>query len=112
MESLQAMLGLTITYGLRSKKASVLDNWVPLKNNCAANYVIIDENDNDKFIPIPAASACGFNLSTMGRIHCSCAPAIPRLSTKVIKLHASRRIETASSFSRSVETSRLGMLGS
>jgi hypothetical protein len=84
MEPLQStMLGLTITYGLRSKKAFVLDNWVQIKNNCTMNYVIVDKNDTDKFVPIPAASAGSFDFI---RIHLSCAPAIARLSTKVMEI--------------------------
>jgi hypothetical protein len=61
------MLGSTVTYGLRFKKASVLDNWVQIENNCAVNYVIVDENQNDKFVPIPAASADGFNFIHNGK---------------------------------------------
>jgi hypothetical protein len=69
MESLRAMLGLTITYGLCSKKASVLDSWVPLKNNYAVNYVVVvdEKNSNDKFVPIPAASASSFDFIHNGK---------------------------------------------
>jgi hypothetical protein len=67
MESLRSILGSTISYGLRAQKASVRDNWVPIENNCAVNYVIVDENGTNNFVPLPPASAGGFDFIHNGK---------------------------------------------
>jgi hypothetical protein len=63
LEILQSILGTTVSYGIRGRRATLKNNDLTICNNETLNIVIVDDNPPGRFCRVPAASFGGFNFT-------------------------------------------------
>jgi hypothetical protein len=62
LENLRSILGETIAYGVRAKRATLKRKFKPLKENTAINAVLVEEEATRVFKRVPAATVGGFDF--------------------------------------------------
>jgi hypothetical protein len=62
LENLRSILGETIAYGVRAKRATLKRKFKPLKENTAINAVLVVEESAGVFKRVPAATVGGFDF--------------------------------------------------
>jgi hypothetical protein len=63
LEILRTILGTTVSYGIRGKRATLKDNHITINNNETLNIVVVEDNPPGRFCRVPSARFGGFDFT-------------------------------------------------